>query len=334
MLQQTQVTTVVPYYLRFLERFPTLAKLAGASLEEVLSVWSGLGYYRRARNFHAAAREVVERLGGRIPADPAHLRRLPGVGRYTAGAIASIAFGLPEPALDGNTLRVLCRVLARKGDPGTALNHRFLGQVAREMLAAGSPGEVTQALMELGALVCTPSAPRCDRCPVRKDCRALAAGVQSALPETPRSRSSVDLEAVVAVVRRGKSFLMVRREAEKLMEGLWEFPGGFLKGGESARQGLVRIGRERLGRGLRSVGMVASLRQTITYRRVSVGAYRAILSEPLPSGWTRGGKIRWVRPEDLEVLPHGSATKRIMSELLAGAADGMAGPSTRRRGRR
>ena len=184
MLQQTRVATVVPYYRRFLRRFPSLQALAGAPVEEVLSAWSGLGYYRRARALHAAAREVVDRLGGEIPADPSLLRRLPGVGSYTAGALSSIAFGLPEPALDGNSLRVFSRLLALGGDPRSPANRRVMEKAARRLLENGAPGDINQALMELGARICLPVSPRCDACPIRKECRARVRGLQSVLPET------------------------------------------------------------------------------------------------------------------------------------------------------
>jgi len=318
MLQQTRVATVVPYYRRFLRRFPGLRALAAARVEEVLSAWSGLGYYRRARSLHAAAREVVDRFRGEIPADPSLLGGLSGVGRYTAGALASIAFGLAEPALDGNSQRVLSRLLALGGDPKSPVNRRILEDAARRLLERGVPGDINQALMELGARICLPASPRCGACPVPKDCRARARGLQSVLPETSRRRPTVGMEAAVAVIRRGKSYLMIRREGKDLMGGLWEFPGGFLNPGEDARKGLIRIGRERLGAALRPREKMASFRQAITYRRVKVDAYRATLSEPVPSAPRARGAVRWVRPADLEALPHGSATRRILKKIGSG----------------
>src|SRR5437867_3362361 len=309
MLQQTQVATVIPYYERFVRRFPTVAALAKASPDAVLSLWSGLGYYRRARNLHAAAKELARIHGGKLPADPTLLRRLPGVGSYTAGAVASIAFGLPEPALDGNTLRVLSRLLAWRGNPKSGARLRAFDRLAREIVRGKSPGEITQALMELGALVCLPATPRCEHCPVRTECVAFEKGLQSALPETGTTRLSRDFEAAVAILVRKGSFLMVRRQGEGLMEGLWEFPGGILDDGESPREGLARIGRERLGEALMPLERLAIVRQTITYRRVKIGAYRAVLSEPgLRKRWSRE-VVRWVRPEAIHSLPHGSATR-------------------------
>ncbi len=313
MLQQTQVATVIPYYRRFVRRFPRLEALAAARAEEVLAAWSGLGYYRRARDLHAAAKEVVSRFGGRIPAAATLLRSLPGVGRYTAGAVASIAFDLPEPAVDGNVLRVVSRLLALRGDPRAPGALRRIEAACRALLKEGSPGEVNQGLMELGALVCSPPAPRCSRCPLAAICRARAAGLQSVLPEISPRRRTVALEAAVALVRRGRAYLMVRRE-EDLMRDLWEFPGTVLEPGEEARRALVRIGRERLGASLRVGERLASLRQSLTYRRVTVGAYSATLREPSPGAGGRG-ETRWVCPEDLPGLPHHSLTRRILERI-------------------
>jgi A/G-specific adenine glycosylase len=318
MLQQTRAATVVPYYRRFLRKFPGLRALSEARVEEVLSAWSGLGYYRRARSLHAAAREVVERFRGKIPADPLLLRRLPGVGSYTAGALASIAFGLAEPALDGNSLRVLGRLLALGGDPASPLNRKVMEEAARRLLAGGVPGDINQALMELGARVCLPVSPRCGACPVPKHCRARMRGLQSVFPATSRGRPSVVMKSVAAVIRRRNAYLMVRRDGKGLMEGLWEFPGGFLNPGEEARRGLIRLGRERLGTVLRPQEKVATFRQAITYRRVKVDVYRATLSEPLPGSRRPGDAVRWIRPADLEGLPHGSATRRILEKIGPG----------------
>jgi A/G-specific adenine glycosylase len=332
MLQQTQVGTVIPYYARFLRRFPTLRSLARAALPEVLAAWSGLGYYRRARHLHAAARQVMERLGGAIPCEAAQLRRLPGVGRYTAGALASIAFARPEPALDGNGMRVLSRMLALRGHPESSPNRQVLERAARSLLAAGPPGEVNQALMDLGALVCTPLAPSCARCPAKRGCRARAAGLEAVLPELRRGRAPIELQAAVAVIRRGDACLLVQRADRDLMKGLWEFPGGFLQAGERPAEALARLGRDCLGVALRAGERIAELRQSITYRRVRVGAYAAILSEPLPRRAGRSAtKRRWVRPSDLVRLPHGSATRRIFEKLERPSSRSASSPARGRR---
>ena len=310
MLQQTRVATVIPYYRRFLRRFPTLAALSGAEVEEVLSLWSGLGYYRRARGLHAAAREVMRRHGGRLPGDPAALRALPGIGDYTAGAVASIAFGRPEPALDGNARRVLARLLGLRGPVEAAVNRREMEEAARALLESAPPGEITQGLMELGAMICEPSRPRCPACPLRRDCRARAGGRETMVPESRPGRRPEIHEAAVALIRSRGRFLMIRRPTgEALMGGLWELPGTFVPPGGNAVELLARVGRQRLGVPIRVKERTASLRQTITYRRIRLDAYRAVLAEPAVTGRS----VRWVAPRELASLPHASATRRLLS---------------------
>jgi A/G-specific adenine glycosylase len=220
MLQQTRVETARPYYERWLERFPDLDALADAEMDDVLRAWQGLGYYTRARNLHRAARMVRERYSGVVPSDPAELRRLPGVGEYTAGAVASIAFGVPTPAVDGNVRRVLAR-LHDLEDPTPAQLHRL----AAELVPADRPGDFNQAMMELGATVCTPRAPDCDACPVARCCRARERGVQEARPRRAR-RAPVPRETVETsvIVRGDGAFLLTRRPPRGLLAGLWEFP--------------------------------------------------------------------------------------------------------------
>lgn len=235
MLQQTQVETVKPYFLRFLERFPTIADLAAAPRQDVLALWAGLGYYRRAKHLHRAAQEVVAAYGGAIPADLAKLRALPGIGRYTAGAIASIAFNLPVPVVDGNVMRVLARLTGYDKDIAQAKNHDFFWQTALEIVQGAGDlsknanyGDVNQALMELGATVCVPSParPACQLCPVREFCRAFAEGRQMELPVKSRRPATpvVRGTALVLLRNRGSQALLVQRPHGSLWEGMWEFP--------------------------------------------------------------------------------------------------------------
>ena len=224
MLQQTRVETVIPYYERFLARYPTVADLAGATLDQVLSLWSGLGYYRRARVLHLAAREVTERYGGAFPAEAAGLRDLPGVGAYTAGAIASIAFDRREALVDGNVARVLARLEGIDDDIKSAAGARRLWAAAARLVPAERPGRFNQALMELGATVCTPRSPRCDACPVDGACAARAAGREEELPVISPKREAPSVAMVAAVVRAGRRVLLARRAEGGLFGGLWEPP--------------------------------------------------------------------------------------------------------------
>ena len=221
MLQQTRVDTVIPYWERWLERFPTVETLAEAELDDVLKEWEGLGYYSRARNLHGAARMVRERFDGDVPSDPDTLRELPGVGPYTAGAIASIAYGVPTPAVDGNVRRVLARLYDLEAP--TAAELRTL---AAALVPDDRPGDFNQALMELGATICTPRSPDCDACPLAEWCEARRLGVQELRP-LPRAKKPIPEETVrTAVIVRGDgALLLARRPEDGLLGGLWEFPG-------------------------------------------------------------------------------------------------------------
>jgi A/G-specific adenine glycosylase len=224
MLQQTQVATVIPYYERFLERFPDPASLARADEEEVLGMWSGLGYYRRARALRQGAIAVVERHGGRLPRDPRSLQALPGIGRYTAGAIASIAFDTPAPILDGNVRRVLSRLLAVGNERPPRAVERHLWDVAAALAEGPHPGDLNQALMELGALVCLPRKPRCDSCPLRSRCRGLAGGDPEAFPAVRPRPSTVRVRVAAALVERAGSVLVERPGDDNPLRGTWDLP--------------------------------------------------------------------------------------------------------------
>lgn len=225
MLQQTRVETVIPYYERFLARFPTLEALAAAPLEQVLAAWEGLGYYRRARHLHAAAQVLVDVHGGRLPGDLAALRRLPGVGPYTAAALASIVYGRPVPALDGNIIRVMARILTEGGDVTRAATRRALAQGVAALQAHGHPGHINQALMELGAILCRPRSPGCARCPLQAVCRAFQAGDPEDFPaRTARAPRPTEARAAALLVVCGRGVVLEQRPAHGLLAGLWELP--------------------------------------------------------------------------------------------------------------
>ena len=223
MLQQTTVVAVKPYFERFLKRFPNVAKLAAAHEEDVLKLWEGLGYYSRARNLRKAAQVIVEN-GGEFPTSIEALLQLPGIGRYTAGAIVSFAFDRPAPILEANTLRLYCRLLGFRADPRSTSGLRTLWSFAEKLVAEKSPGEFNQALMDLGATVCTPNDPRCDECPVASCCRALAEQAQAEIP-APKRRPEITetREAYVAIEYAGL-YLIYRRPEGQRWAGLWDFP--------------------------------------------------------------------------------------------------------------
>lgn len=280
MLQQTRVETVLPYYARFLERFPAVEDLADASVDEVLALWSGLGYYRRARQLHAAAGQIVER--GGMPRTVEGLRELAGIGPYTAAAVASIAFGVPAGVLDGNVERVVSRLLATAADPKSAAGRRrLLAHVEDELLDPDRPGDGNQALMELGATVCTPRRPKCLPCPLRPDCRAAAEGDPESYP-TPRRRSKpVRVRRAVAVVPDGPEggvLLFRRPDTSELLAGTWELPwvdaadpDAFAGGAEEIARGLV----ERYGGEFALEDRLGEVRHGITHRSFTVEVWRA-----------------------------------------------------------
>ncbi|HLX62308.1 MAG TPA: A/G-specific adenine glycosylase [Planctomycetota bacterium] len=230
MLQQTQVATVIPYYERFLAKFPSVAALAAAPLDEVLKLWAGLGYYSRARNLHRGARVIIERFGGELPAAPETIREIPGIGDYTAGAILSMAFNLPEALVDGNVARVLSRVLLLDGDWRGGAGKRAVWSAARELVAGAAraglhPGDFNEALMELGATVCSPRAPECGQCPIRTHCAARKKGVQSDYPQLKERGESPEWHLRAWIVRGTKGrILFAQRGAEGLFGGMWELP--------------------------------------------------------------------------------------------------------------
>jgi A/G-specific adenine glycosylase len=288
MLQQTQVATARPYYRAFVRRFPTLASLAAARESQILAAWSGLGYYRRARHLHAAARELVRGHGGRLPAGPEAFRDLPGVGRYTMGAVYSIAFDRPLPVLDGNVARVLARLFARPWSARESRGARSLWALAATLVPMRRPGDWNQALMELGATVCLPRGPRCEACPVAAWCRARRAGRAEAYPPAAPRRATERVRRAVAVIEHRGRVLMTRR-AGPLLDGMWEPPGVEL-GAESDP-------RAALGRALRALGVRARLeptgrtvRHVITRRAIEVEVWRGTLIVP-PAG---GSALRWV----------------------------------------
>jgi A/G-specific adenine glycosylase len=320
MLQQTQVATVLPYYERFLERFPNSESLAGASEDEVLSVWSGLGYYRRARSLHRGARTIQERHAGRLPADPAELRHLPGIGRYTAGAISSIAFGLAEPVLDGNVRRVLARVFGVRGSrSGPAGEERRLWTIAGELVRCSNPGDLNQALMELGALVCSPREPACEDCPLAPDCRAHAEGRPEAYP-TPRPAARVtSVRVAVALVRRAGRVLLERPGDDSPFRGTWDLPAREIQGEANARARLECAITARHDLHLRVGPLIARAKHDIMQRRLGLEIHDCRLYRGRVAG---RGNLRWADPRALAAVPVSGATAKVLravqSEPLPG----------------
>jgi A/G-specific adenine glycosylase len=306
MLQQTTVRAVTPYYEKFLERFPTVEALAGAREEDVLAAWSGLGYYHRARNLHRAARHVVAHHAGAFPRTLEAALAVPGVGLYTASAVLSIAYGVPLPVVDGNVRRVLARLHLLRG-PGWTKDAPFYN-LADELLDRGAPGDWNQAVMELGATVCTPRRPACPACPVRTSCAAFAAGVQEALPERRARRAPVDVTVAAALIEREGRILLVRRAEGRLMGRFWEVPQTTLD--SRGLEDLARELRERHGLEFVPGALVARARHAITFRRIAVEAYGGRLRREPPADADR---YLWVDPARLQDVPLSSLTRKVIA---------------------
>lgn len=315
MLQQTQVSTVIPYWERFLMTFPTVEALAAATLPEVLSLWRGLGYYARARNLHRAAKAVVAEHQGRLPSDPELLRKLPGFGRYTTGAVASIAFGRELPVVDGNVARVLSRLFAVEGAPGDAAREALLWRWAGELVAGDRPGDLNQALMELGALVCRMENPACLLCPVRTSCAALATGRVSELPPARPRAPRKKLRLAVAVCRKRQDVLLGMREEKGLFGGLWELPCAEIAPRADPAQVLSAL-RGALGASIRLEAALGSVRRTLTHRDLELTLFRVTAkSEPRPGAGYQ--EFRWVSLAQAQNLGMSTAMQRAL-ELVPG----------------
>jgi A/G-specific adenine glycosylase len=289
MLQQTRVAAVIPYYERFLTLFPDVSTLASAGEQDLLAAWAGLGYYSRARNLQKAARKMVEL--PEFPRDFAALRGLPGVGDYTAAAVASIAFGLPHAALDGNVLRVLSRIVAERGDIQSQVVRRRLGAIAQNLLDRRRPGEFNQALMELGATVCVPKQPLCGECPVRPHCQGLLEGIENELPLRGARPSAKRREMHLLVIEKGGRVLLRQRTADsRRLAGFWELPE-----------------REQVP-GATVYGAAGQFRHTIVHTTYTVQVYRAF-AHRRPSGF------QWLAKSALKTFPLSTTTKKALAIL-------------------
>lgn len=312
MLQQTQVDTARPYFDRFMEKFPTVWALAEAESETVLKAWEGLGYYARARNLQRAAQHVVCEHGGDLPDSSAALLALPGVGDYTAAAISSICFGEPAPVVDGNVARVFSRVFLLDDDFKKPTARRALAERLRPAFeCVDSPGDLNQAMMELGALVCRPRQPACDVCPLASECGALREGCQEAYPLRREAVKVPVREHVALVLRRGAKWLMVQRDETGLMGGLWELPSGEILQNETVNMAAQRIGLEMTGLQIKVQATAGEVKHVFSHFVLKL----AVLEAKRVGGRfsvARNPAFRWVTADDLDVLPIATAHWRAL----------------------
>jgi len=320
MLQQTQIATVRPYYDRWMARFPTVEELARAPLDDVLKQWEGLGYYSRARNLHTAARRIVAEHGGRVPDTLDGLIMLPGIGRYTAGAIASIAFDIPAPVLDGNVIRVLSRLHNIGDDVTRPATRNKLWELAGAAVPAARPGDFNQALMELGQLICTPQAPRCLICPVSALCLARQRGTQLERPVRPSRKPTPHHDVVAGIIWRDGTpartgqFLISQRPHDGLLGGLWEFPGGKVEPGEALADALEREIREELALAIRPGPFVIKVDHAFTHFRITVHAFHAAYTGGEPQHVAVADHV-WVTLDEVDQYAFAVTNRKIIEQL-------------------
>ncbi len=313
MLQRTRIVSGTRYYERFLDRFPDVGSLAAASDEEILRAWEGLGYYRRARNLHAAAKAIVRDHGSRIPSDADTLATLPGIGPYTAGAVASIAFGEAVPAVDGNVTRVLARLFRVDADVTSARGRTRIQALAQGLVPSERPGAFNQALMELGSTVCVPRRPSCGACPLNCMCLAHAAGAESSLPRMRAARRAQTVSVAFAYVRSRNRVLLVRRPESEILGGLWSLPGGEVSGPRAARASLRSLVAAQAGVRVDVGDAAAPIVHVFSHRRWSGHAYRCTLRGRAALAAT----ARWVTDEEAHGLPLVPDHRKLLAQLAS-----------------
>ncbi len=314
MLQQTQVNTVLPYYRAFLKKFPTVRHLARAQLQEVLKLWEGMGYYARARNLHRAAAIVMRELNGVIPSNWDMFRRLPGVGDYIAAAVLSIAFDQPYAVVDGNVKRVLARLQRIDAPVNSTVSAKAFKTTAENLKDKRRPGAYNQAMMELGALICKPKAPLCEKCPVQSFCQAYRTNTVAAYPRKTARRQTPHYRIAVGVVIKGDRILITQRKPDGLLGGLWEFPGGKIKKGEEAEAACVREIKEEVNLQIKVIEHLARVKHAYTHFKISMDVF---CCEYLAGRVKRYGPVdhRWIKISAIDRYPLPKANHKFLPQL-------------------
>lgn len=314
MLQQTRVDQGTPYYERFIAAFPDVHALARASEDRVLKLWEGLGYYSRARNLHRAAKTVSNVHDGAFPKSAVELQTLPGIGRYTAGAIASIAFGERVPVLDGNVIRVLSRVHNIDACTDEPKIREQLWEIAAAFVPARDPGDFNQAMMELGARVCTPKTPLCMECPVNKHCRARVAGVEQQRPVRKTKSEIPRREMVAAAIQNKGKYLMAKRPSSGLLGGMWEFPAGTVRNRESHQRALSRELKENFGLRIKPGKLIASVQHAYSHFKVTLHVYACDLIDGTPDA-KEHDETRWFARKSFTSLALPKVVHKFIDQL-------------------
>ncbi|MDP2972001.1 MAG: A/G-specific adenine glycosylase [Deltaproteobacteria bacterium] len=306
MLQQTQVNTVIPYYNHFLKTFPTIRYLAKANLSKVLKVWEGLGYYSRARNLHQASRIIANHLKGKIPKTPKDLLSLPGIGRYTAGAVLSIAYNKEAPILDGNVKRVLSRLFVVSGHPKKT--EEILWPLSESLIPKGSPGAFNQALMDLGSMTCTPKNPNCLGCPLKNLCQGYLSGKPESYPLRSVKKKVPHIEAIAAVIQKDGKVLIHQRPPHGLLGGLWEFPNWRIERKKDLKEYLRQKVKRQIGLIVKCKEPLGSFKQTYSHFKLTLHVYHCQVVDGIRNG-------KWIPIRNLHQLPMSRIYRRIANAL-------------------
>ena len=323
MLQQTQVDTVIPYFLKWMAAFPDVAALASADLQEVLTLWEGLGYYSRARNLHKAAKMVVAQYDGKLPGDLRVLEKLPGIGRYTAAAIASIAFGLDEAAVDSNIRRVLSRYFDVQQPARSPEGEKILWSLAQQNLPKGRGGDYNQALMDLGATICTPKNPVCDQCSLAGECIANQLGIQELRPVKLPRKKIPHATVTAAVIPQDGKVLLAQRSSQRLLGGLWEFPGGTLEEEDiNLESCLIREIKEELGVEIRVGEPFGVYKHAYTHFKITLHAFLCELVAGQTPQALASDNLAWVDRENLSSYPKGNVDRLIATRFKESGING------------
>lgn len=315
MAQQTRLATVLPYYQQWMQTFPSIKSLAIASQQDVLAVWEGLGYYSRARNIHKAAKLLVKDYDGKLPNNSKDLQKLPGIGKYTAGAIASMAFKKDAAVVDGNVKRVLARLYSIETEINTSVGEKEIWKIAEDLVPSGFAGDFNQGLMELGAFVCTPTNPKCDICPVLSQCKAFKNGKQNSLPNKKPKDKIPHYAVSAAIITKDKKFLIAQRPEKGLLAGLWEFPGGKLEENESLEQALMREIKEELDCKIEVGKLFGTYKHAYTHFKITLHAFivNKFNSQPIA---LEAQQIKWVELIHLKDYPMGKIDRLIANDLI------------------
>lgn len=315
MLQQTQVNTVIPYYHRFLDQFPTIESLASAPTDRLMKAWEGLGYYARARNMQHAARTILSDFKGQVPGSYDQLLSLKGFGNYTAASVSSIAFSEPHAAVDGNVIRVVSRLFAIADDVKKPKTKEQIQSIADKLLPPDKPGSFNEAMMELGAVICTPKTPKCSSCPVQHYCEAYQKGNVDAYPYKSKRPSLPHYQIAIGVIHKEGQVLIALRPSDGLLGNLWEFPGGKLKQGESLAECCKREILEETGLAVEIGELFAEVKHTYTHFKIKLHAFHCHYQSGNPQPKT-SQEIRWVSLTDLHTYAFPKANKHVIEALL------------------